>query len=80
MMKFEFLVNKGGCVGIGDFQVDFRIPFTFDVHSISGYKIQVNVTDESEGNVFKENYIWGQGGSHIWLSQKNDGKRIMIFR
>lgn len=30
--------------------------------------------------IFKENYIWGQGGSHIWLSQKNDGKRIMIFR
>ena len=30
--------------------------------------------------IFEENYIWGQGGSHIWLSQKNDGKRIMIFR
>ncbi len=30
--------------------------------------------------IFKENYIWGQGGRHIWLSQKNDGKRIMIFR
>ncbi len=29
---------------------------------------------------FYKNYIWGQGGSHIWLSQKNDGKRIMIFR
>lgn len=42
---------------IGDFQVNFRIPFTFDVHSISGYKIQVNVTDESRGNVFKENYL-----------------------
>jgi len=42
---------------IGDFQVNFRIPFTFDVYSISGYKIQVNVTDDSEGNVFKENYL-----------------------
>ncbi len=28
---------------------------------------------------YKEIYIWGEGGSHIWLSQKVDGKRIMIF-
>lgn len=27
-----------------------------------------------------KNYIWGRGGSHIWLSQKEDGKRIMIFK
>ena len=50
--QFNNLTNS-----IGDFQVDFRIPFTFDVHSISGYKIQVNVTDESKGNIFKENYL-----------------------
>ncbi|MFX1345151.1 MAG: hypothetical protein ACFFBC_04965 [Promethearchaeota archaeon] len=42
---------------IGDFQVNFRIPFNFDVYSISGYKIQVNITDESRGNVFKNNYL-----------------------
>ncbi|UCD01060.1 MAG: hypothetical protein JSV23_09265, partial [Promethearchaeota archaeon] len=42
---------------MGDFNVNFRIPFKFDVHSISGYKIQVNVTDDSKGNVYRENYL-----------------------
>ncbi len=41
----------------GDFQIDFRIPFNFDVFSISGYRIQANVTDPSRGNVFKENFL-----------------------
>ena len=41
----------------GDFQIEFRIPFSFDIFSLSGYKIQVNVTDASKGNVFKENYL-----------------------
>ena len=41
----------------GDFQINFRIPFSFDVFSLSGYKIQANVTDASRGNVFKENFL-----------------------
>ena len=41
----------------GDFQIEFRIPFSFDIFSLSGYKIQANVTDASKGNVFKENYL-----------------------
>jgi len=28
---------------------------------------------------YKEKYIWGESGSHVWLSQKEDGNRIMIF-
>ena len=42
---------------IGDFRIDFRIPYSFDVYSISGYKIQVNVTDTSRGKVLKENFL-----------------------
>jgi len=42
---------------IGDFQIDFRIPYSFDVYSISGYKIQVNVTDASRGKVAKNNFL-----------------------
>lgn len=41
----------------GDFQIDFRIPYSFDVYSISGYKIQVNVTDASKGKVDKNNFL-----------------------
>ncbi|HEC39682.1 hypothetical protein LCGC14_1052030 [marine sediment metagenome] len=41
----------------GDFQIEFRIPFSFDIFSLSGYKIQANVTDNIRGNVFKENFL-----------------------
>ncbi|MFX1552746.1 MAG: hypothetical protein ACFFBV_02370 [Promethearchaeota archaeon] len=41
----------------GDFQIDFIIPYSFDVYSISGYKIQVNVTDASRGKVEKNNFL-----------------------
>ncbi len=41
----------------GDFRIEFRIPFSFDIFSVSGYKIQANVTDQSRGNVFKENFL-----------------------
>lgn len=41
----------------GDFQIDFIIPYSFDVYSVSGYKIQVNVTDTSRGKVTKQNYL-----------------------
>ncbi|MCK5159435.1 MAG: hypothetical protein KAR08_09780, partial [Candidatus Heimdallarchaeota archaeon] len=41
----------------GIFQINFRIPYSFDVYSVSGYKIQVNVTDSSKGKVKKENFL-----------------------
>jgi len=41
----------------GIFQINFRIPYNFDVYSVSGYKIQVNVTDNSRGKVKKENFL-----------------------
>jgi len=41
----------------GDFRIEFRISFSFDIFSVSGYKIQANVTDQSRGNVFKENFL-----------------------
>jgi len=41
----------------GGFQIDFRIPYSFDVYSVPGYKVQVNVTDPSKGKVKKENFL-----------------------
>jgi len=41
----------------GDFQIDFIIPYNFDVYSVLGYKIQVNVTNTSQGMVLKENFF-----------------------
>jgi len=41
----------------GVFQIDFIIPYSFNVYSVSGYKIQVNVTDTSRGKVTKENLL-----------------------
>ena len=41
----------------GIFQINFRIPYSFDVYSVSGYKIQVNVTDDSRGKVKKDNFL-----------------------
>jgi hypothetical protein len=41
----------------GKFQIDFVIPYSFDVYSVSGYNVQVNVTDNSRGKVTKENYL-----------------------
>ncbi len=42
---------------VGVFQIDFRIPYSFDVYSVSGYKVQVNVTDPSKGKVKKQNFL-----------------------
>ena len=55
-----------------------RLIFWYDTKTLNGVKnILTTLFDESKG-IYK-NYIWGRGGSHIWLSQKEDGKRIMIF-
>ena len=42
---------------VGVFQIDFRIPYSFDVYSVSGYKLQVNVTDPNKGKVKKQNFL-----------------------
>jgi len=41
----------------GDFQIGFIIPYDFDVYSVLGYKIQVNVTDTNKGMVIKDNFF-----------------------
>ena len=50
----------------------------FDVKSLSKVEaILERIIDKPNSNF--QQYIWGRGGSHIWLSQ-NDGKRIIIFK
>ena len=75
-MKFE--IENAEKENLKIVNVVLRLIFSCDAKTLNGIQnILETLFDEPKG-IYK-NYIWGRGGSHIWLSQKEDGKRIMIF-
>ena len=79
-MKFE--IENTAKENLKTINMVLNLIFSCDVKTLNGVQnILETLMDEPTSampETFK-NYIWGRGGSHIWLSQKEDGKRIMIF-
>jgi hypothetical protein len=79
-MKFEIENNQKE--NLKAINMVLNLIFSCDVTTLDGVQnileTLMNEPKAAMPETFK-NYIWGRGGNHIWLSQKNDGKRIMIF-
>ena len=80
-MKFEIENNQKE--NLKAINMVLNLVFSCDVKTLDGVQnILKTLMDEPKRKRVSEtfkNYIWGRGGSHIWLSKKEDGKRIMIF-